>query len=163
MEMQIWFLISNISLEKEMTTYSSILAWEIPWKEQPGGLQSMETQRCQIQLGDWTRVKLSNMLPYRRLFRICGAQSVLVCLQTFVLEMQISQLKLLKIASSNRWLKAIALICLTEFTFSGSKGFFIFVTVQSLLCLTLCDPMDCSMPCFPVLNCLLQFAQIHIH
>ena len=28
-------------LEKEMTTYSSILAWEIPWTEAPGGLQSV--------------------------------------------------------------------------------------------------------------------------
>ena len=31
------------------------------------------------------------------------------------------------------------------------------------LCLTLCDPMDCSMPGFPVLHCLLEFAQIHVH
>ena len=29
------------SLEKEMTTHSSILAWEIPWTEEPGGLQSI--------------------------------------------------------------------------------------------------------------------------
>ena len=29
-------------LEKETTTYSSILAWEIPWTEEPGGLQSIE-------------------------------------------------------------------------------------------------------------------------
>ena len=28
-------------LEKEMATHSSILAWKIPWMEQPGGLQSM--------------------------------------------------------------------------------------------------------------------------
>jgi len=28
-------------LEKEMATYSSILAWEIPWTEEPGELQSM--------------------------------------------------------------------------------------------------------------------------
>ena len=28
-------------LEKETTTHSSILAWEIPWTEEPGGLQSM--------------------------------------------------------------------------------------------------------------------------
>ena len=28
-----------------MTTYSSILAWRIPWTEKPGGLQSMELQR----------------------------------------------------------------------------------------------------------------------
>ena len=32
-------------LEKEMATYSSILAWEIPWTEKPGGLQSMGLQR----------------------------------------------------------------------------------------------------------------------
>ena len=31
-------------LEKEMTTHSSILAWEIPWTQKPGGLQSMESQ-----------------------------------------------------------------------------------------------------------------------
>ena len=32
-------------LEKEMTTHSSILAWEISWTEQPSGLQSMGLQR----------------------------------------------------------------------------------------------------------------------
>ena len=31
-------------LEKEMATHSSILAWEIPWTEEPGGLQSMDSQ-----------------------------------------------------------------------------------------------------------------------
>ena len=32
-------------LEEEMKTHSSILAWEIPWTEEPGGLQSMGSQR----------------------------------------------------------------------------------------------------------------------
>ena len=32
-------------LEKEMATHSSILAWRIPWMEEPGGLQSMQSQR----------------------------------------------------------------------------------------------------------------------
>ena len=32
-------------LEKELTTHSSILAWEISWSEEPGGLQSMGSQR----------------------------------------------------------------------------------------------------------------------
>ena len=32
-------------LEKEMATHSSILAWKIPWAEEPGGLQSMGSQR----------------------------------------------------------------------------------------------------------------------
>ena len=32
-------------LEKEMATHSSILAWQIPWMEEPGGLQSKGSQR----------------------------------------------------------------------------------------------------------------------
>ena len=32
-------------LEKKMAAHSSILAWEIPWTEEPGWLQSMESQR----------------------------------------------------------------------------------------------------------------------
>ena len=31
-------------MEEEMATYSSILAWKIPWTEEPGGLQSMGSQ-----------------------------------------------------------------------------------------------------------------------
>ena len=37
-------------LEKEMATHSSILAWEIPWTEEPGGLQSMGSQRIRLDL-----------------------------------------------------------------------------------------------------------------
>ena len=33
------------SLEKEMVTHSSILAWQVPWTEEPGGLQSVVLQR----------------------------------------------------------------------------------------------------------------------
>ena len=32
------------ALEKEMTTHSSVLAWKIPWTEEPWGLQSMGLQ-----------------------------------------------------------------------------------------------------------------------
>ena len=35
---------------KEMVTYSSILAWEIPWTEEPGKLQSMGSQRVEHNL-----------------------------------------------------------------------------------------------------------------
>ena len=35
-------------LEKEMATHSSILAWEIPWTEEPGGLQSMGLQKSDM-------------------------------------------------------------------------------------------------------------------
>ena len=33
-------------LEKEMATRSSVLAWEIPWTEEPGGLPSLGSQRA---------------------------------------------------------------------------------------------------------------------
>ena len=37
-------------LEKEMATHSSIIAWKIPWTEEPGRLQSMGSQRVRHDL-----------------------------------------------------------------------------------------------------------------
>jgi len=42
----------GLSLEKEMATRSSILAWEVPWTEEPCGLQSMGSQKNQTQLNN---------------------------------------------------------------------------------------------------------------
>ena len=39
-------------LEKKMATHSSILAWEIPWTEKPGGIQSTGSQKHQTQYND---------------------------------------------------------------------------------------------------------------
>ena len=44
-ETQVRSLGQEDPLEKEMVTHSSILAWRIPWTEEPGGLQSMGSQR----------------------------------------------------------------------------------------------------------------------
>ena len=41
-EIRVQSLGQEDSMEKEMTTHSSILAWEIPWTEEPGGLQSVK-------------------------------------------------------------------------------------------------------------------------
>ena len=38
-------MVQEDPLEKEMATHSSILAWEIPYTDEPGGLQSMRSQR----------------------------------------------------------------------------------------------------------------------
>ena len=46
---QVLYLDWKDPLEKEMATHSRILAWEIPWTEEPGGLQSMGSQL------DWTK------------------------------------------------------------------------------------------------------------
>ena len=44
-ETQVRFLGQEDPLEKEMTTHSSVLAWRIPWTEEPCGLQSTGSQR----------------------------------------------------------------------------------------------------------------------
>ena len=57
-------------LEKGMSTHSSILAWDISWTEEPGGLQSMGSQ-SQTQPSDWARTQalyLSEM--YRSLLKM---------------------------------------------------------------------------------------------
>ena len=49
-ETWVWSLGQEDPLEKEMATHSSILMWEIPWTEEPGGLQSMGSQRVRKDL-----------------------------------------------------------------------------------------------------------------
>ena len=47
-ESQDRFLGQEDPLEKEMATHPSILAWNIPWTEEPGGLQSMGSQESDM-------------------------------------------------------------------------------------------------------------------
>ena len=49
-ETAVWYLGLEDPLEKEMALHSSILAWKIPWTEEPDGLQSMRLQRVRH---DW--------------------------------------------------------------------------------------------------------------
>ena len=44
-EIQVHFLGQENTLEKGMAAHSSTLAWRIPWTEEPGGLQSVRSQR----------------------------------------------------------------------------------------------------------------------
>ena len=50
-------------LEKEMATHSSVLAWRIPWTEEPGGLQSKGLQ-SQTRQRDWTEHGWSSVSGY---------------------------------------------------------------------------------------------------
>ena len=49
-DIQVQSLAGEDPMEKEMATHSSILAWETPWTEEPGGLQSLESQKSQTGL-----------------------------------------------------------------------------------------------------------------
>ena len=95
-------------LEKKMTTHSGILAWEIPWTDEPGGPQSTGHK----ELDTTEQLTLSHWLVAHYPVHVCVHDQ------------------------------------------------FSLVTQSSP---TLCDPMDCSTPGFPVLHHLLELAQIHIH
>ena len=47
-EVRVQSLSQEDPLEEEMATHSSILAWEIPWTEEPGRLQTMESQELNM-------------------------------------------------------------------------------------------------------------------
>ena len=52
-EIPVWLLDWEDPLEEGMATHSSVLAWRIPWTEEPGGLQSIGLQRVGHDWGDW--------------------------------------------------------------------------------------------------------------
>ena len=47
-------------LEKEVATHTSILAWEVPWTEEPGGLQSMGLQKSRYMAERLTKQQIKN-------------------------------------------------------------------------------------------------------
>ena len=55
----LWF--QEELLEKEIATHISILAWRIPWTEEPGGLQSMDSQRARY---DWVTIYLNTQISF---------------------------------------------------------------------------------------------------
>ena len=63
----------------EVHSNSSILSWEIPWTEEPGGLQSMGSQRIeqdlltkyQLQVSDWMFFSLGNKVGIELPVKIC--------------------------------------------------------------------------------------------
>ena len=57
-ETQVWSLSGEDPLEEEMATHSRIRAWETPWTEEPGELQSMELQKSHTRFSDLTTTKV---------------------------------------------------------------------------------------------------------
>ena len=55
--MKVWSLVWEDPLEKGTETHSSILAWRIPWTEEPGGLQSLGSQWIRQDWSDFTKKK----------------------------------------------------------------------------------------------------------
>ena len=72
-ETWVWSLSQEDPLEKGMAIHCSILAWRIPWIEEPGGLQSTGLQRVRH---DWATNKLSHSYKRCSLFELCSLSPV---------------------------------------------------------------------------------------
>ena len=78
-ERQVWFLGLQDPLEEEMTTHSSILAWEIPWTEESGWLHRMVSQRSRTRPSDSATIvdlqcwaNLFGITLYSSVVALCG-------------------------------------------------------------------------------------------
>ena len=69
-EMWVRSLSWGVPLEKEMATLSSILAWEIPWTEEPGGLQSMGVAK-RWTLQTYSALMHADMCPDLYMYTVC--------------------------------------------------------------------------------------------
>ena len=145
---------SEDPLEEEMATCSSILAWRIPWTEEPGGLQSLGSQRVRH---DWAakdthtvfRLDIDHFNPVRD-----WAHS----------ELDFGSKKGLSISCSFFFQRCSPLESnWNSGTSTKVSPLFCCCCSVTRSCLTLCDPMDCSMPVSSVLHHLPEFAQTHVH
>ena len=152
-----------------MAPHSGTFAWKVPWMEEPGGLHSMGL----LWIGH-DRVTSLSLFTFHALqkemathssilaWRIPGTEepSGLPSMGSHRVRHDWSDLA----ASRLKWIG----VCKCTMTMLGScqalsKCSVQFSSVQSLSCLTICDPMDYSMPGFPVRHQLPEFAQTHVH
>ena len=115
-ETLVWSLGRKDPLEKEMATHSSILAWKIPWMEEPGRLQSMGLQRVRH---DWA-TSLSLFLSMSSESMISPNQ-LIHCCPLLILLSVFSNIRVFSNESAFhiRWLK----YCSFSFSISSSNEY----------------------------------------
>ena len=125
-----------------MTTRSSILAWRIPWTEEPGGLQSMGSQRVRHNCA--TKPPPLKILPLTPYYHLLFSQYKISLLFSLILQ-------LVKLGSRQGFHLSCSLCHSVQF-----RSF-----AQS--CPTLFNPMNCSTPGLPIHHLLPEFTQTHVH
>ena len=128
-----------------MATHSSILAWEIPWTEEPGRLQSTGSQRVRH---DWA-TKQQHQQKERWLLVLFFR---LQCYSPFIGLEALPEMRWQEQSHSRTHYRS----------FSYIKIILKCCGLVMKSCLTLCDSMGCSMPGCPVLHYLPKFAQTHV-
>ena len=98
--MWVWALGCEDPLEEGMVTHSSILAWKIPWTEEPGGLQFIESQRVGQ---DWS--DLACMQKVKNFYFVLGCSSLcnIVVLITIDVEHLFMGLLAICVSSLKKW------------------------------------------------------------
>ena len=157
------------ALEKEMATHSSVLAWRIPGMEEAVGLPSMGLHRVGH---DWSDLAAAAAAAASLSIKWHGGTNHVLKTIFHQIMWLVSNLwfdHILVKLFQKLFCKRCHLSCLckngtSNITWSQPvQVFSVQFSSVPQLCLTLCDPMDCSMPGFPVHYQLLELAQTHIH
>ena len=156
-----------ILTEKAMAPHSSTLAWKIPWTEEPGRLQSMGSLRVGH---DWATHFHSSLSCIGE-----GNGNPLQCsclenprdgaawwAAVYGVTQSWTRLRWLCNSSSRWFWRAVRVEKHCSFTsWHPTHRSSCYSVAKS--CLTLCDPMDCIAPGFPVLHHLPEFTQTQVH
>ena len=169
----VWFLGWKDPLEEGLSTHSIILAWRNQWIEEPGGIQSIGSQRVRHDWRDWAHMHMwsyyhflncfgfvlcrsfpSLVFPaYRSSFTVCRKDGFVVlnslkfaCMESFWFLHQL-------------WMRVLLGRVFSNVGSSLSVQF----SLVTQSCPTLWDPMNCSTPGLPVHHQLLEFTQTHVH
>ena len=135
-------------LEKEMATHSSILAWRIPWAEEPGRLQFMRLKRVRH---DWATEQQQQPI---RIAKQPKHWQHYILVRMYKNRNSYSRLTKKGKMTQSLWkricqfLRKLSMLCFCSVTQS---------------CLTLCDHMDCRRTGLSVPHHLPKFAQVHVH
>ena len=156
--------------EKAMATHSSTLAWEIPWMEEPGRLQSIGLQSL-TRLSDFTFT-----FHFHALEKAMATHSSVLAwrIPEMVEPGGLPSLGSHRVGHNWSDLAAAAAVlhaidvnvCLNIHPLKDIQVVFNFhVQFSSVThsCLTLCDPMDCSTSGLPIHHQLLEFTQTQVH
>ena len=150
-------------LDKEMVAHSSILSWRIPWIENPGGLQSMGSQRV-------GHNRETNAFPFSILIKCSKSESAenkhvrweqdttslpASTLCSFNVSLEIPPSSVETELCHTQWIRA------QHSNIDGPRDSCCCPVTKS--CPTLCSPMDCNTIGFHVLHYISEFAQIHVH
>ena len=155
-------------LEKEMATNSSVLAWRIPGSGEPGGLPSMELHRVGHDLKrlSSSRIAAPALPQGRRQKEVPGSLSPLrVTDHTLASDWGDSLPSRVLFWRVRLHLPALRLLemCFCLLLPIPSPQPLSHYCSVAKSCPTLCYPMAYSIPGFPVLQYLPEFAQIHVH